>query len=628
MKDEAEANPPRRVTPDVVPSIVNETEPTGDGDTTAQTFFEAPSLLLDKERIAESLVQPTIAGVTGSIPVHASSLPALEPDRGSPVTTNHTAKTPVAAASLPLVGEELIQSAQEAISDVAIGTPPPHRMLTRGKAIRRSSSGIKSSASSVSRRSSRRDSDSPAPLFASASYIFSSTSTQPAIEELQRSPETMRVGIAHRSSAPAIFEKQVTAWRTAPRGRPEAQSPSGPAGFMQTDLSSTVREPSYSTPSALPPHREAALKRRELALPVSITKAEPDLARPTSVHKMLSGPLIDFTDWMQRGEAKQELPASVASSADLLQLLEEEEMPIAETSAQAAARAAASSNPPHTPSPPIPPKQEASPRPVSIQSSASKKRKTPPPHSAVRTWNPPEGLDGLSRKSSILSTANSPITPMPIHPTTLLLASPTPRPREGLMAMAMPTRRPPPPSPSLSVGSVTDVSAEGTITSDFPPLPRRAPPPAFEPRSGHLPAQSSFNGSTSSSISEKASTLALSAPLWKTKPRTAMLTRPRGPRPPPPPLRRPWARVGTDTFDLEPAPRPLVDRTLSETPLMIDVRDQGPPKSPHRSASAQNLGSQRSAPRSPEYTDLDVLVSRLEGSGREYEASIFPAFPC
>lgn len=65
--------------------------------------------------------------------------------------------------------------------------------------------------------------------------------------------------------------------------------------------------------------------------------------------------------------------------------------------------------------------------------------------------------------------------------------------------------------------------------------------------------------------------------------------------------------------------------------MVEDDRSDVTPPAPVRSMSAVDVRSEPtsepSEPREPEarspieYTDLDVLVSRLEGSGREYEVS-------
>jgi len=565
-------------------------------------------------------INPTQAAVEKS-PAPSSTAGFAAKSVAGPSLNEVSDMSPSVRSRLPSVEEQPVNASSEAAEDVVLGIPPPTRKLTRGKAIRRSSSGLKSSPSSASRRSSKRDSDPPPPLFASPNYAFPSSSPQPALAELQRSPEPVRVGFVHRVSAPTIQEEHVFAARSRASRLSADQTAQEKADRLLPIEDSRpgfahVSEASPSTPEpVLLPHREAAMKRRELALAASRSKSEPVFTRSKSGPVMPSGPLIDLSDWSHRvhPEHWRELLVLAPSTAELLllQLLEEELTPVAETSAQAAARAAAMGTPP-----PSPPKAGDTSRPASIISLAFERRTPPPPPPPLRVRSPHVGQEGLSRKPSILSTASSPITPMPIHPPTCTKGSPTPR----ALRPSFPTRRPPPPPP-LFLDKAASAEEETPIDSP-PPVPLRPPPPAFESRPTHDRKDSSFTSSTSSSISEKASVLAaptLSA--WRAKPRSVMLSRPRGPRPPPPPP-RPWARVVIDTLDLEPAPRPVGDRTSSEIPLVIDTSEPGSPlsaRSPIRSASAQTLRSRISTPRRPEYTDLDVLVSRLEGSGREYE---------
>jgi hypothetical protein len=97
--------------------------------------------------------------------------------------------------------------------------------------------------------------------------------------------------------------------------------------------------------------------------------------------------------------------------------------------------------------------------------------------------------------------------------------------------------------------------------------------------------------------------------------------KPRGPRPAPPPPRRSWAGV-------------VADRTHSEEIVSlqhrVDVGDdvhrvEVGSTATGRSNSEMDLTRPITANRTrrvPEYTDLDVFVSRLQGSGREYEVSL------
>lgn len=297
------------------------------------------------------------------------------------------------------------------------------------------------------------------------------------------------------------------------------------------------------------------------------------------------------------------------------------------------------------------------------------KKKPPPPPPPLRNrkdWT-------AGQKISIVDTATSPITPRPSLRRPPQPPQVPPKDRDGSPTKAssrppappppLPTRRPPPPPPAASSpGSSRD-------DIDLGEQQTQTPPPLFTRRSeGHgirgRPLSSTSMASDASSLFDQQSHSTI-APLptptrrplegndngWKQKQKRfdRSPVRPRGPRPPPPPPRpRTWAKIASDSasnsistpFD---GPRPSNDRTHSAGILAIHTHgemDSPSPvssaRSPIRSTSEQNLTSagaaavrraqgqgQGQGPRSPEYTDLDVFVSRLEGSGREYEVSPF-----
>ncbi len=577
--------------------------PFGDTGLTGLIMQSAPSS--ESERAST-----TIATMTTPLPPpHVDLMESSLSDVLSPLV-----ETPGEASEDP-IAQEPAQPIPEADGEVILGTPPPNRKLTRGKAIRRSSSGLQSSGGSISsRRSSKRKSDPPRPLFATASYSFPATSPRPIAAELQASPQPVKMEPALTTTSPSLHEGPHPAIRMRTFDPVADNSASHFTGSLRSAAQpqSQTIETSGVAGAVLLPHREAAMRRRELALLASLPKETPKEMKPSDPSAIPSGPLINFNDWSHRLQVQRELPALGASTAELLQLLEGEITPVAESSAQAAARAAVSRSPPL-----VPPKDVDTDTNGVIRSSIEEKRIAAPLPPPSRTASRREGQEGLTRKISVLSTASLPITPRPIHRVASISTSPTPRARPP----AIPTRRPPPPPLATADESQTGQSSKAQLDDGPPMSPSRPPPPAFEPRPGNQRMSSTITDSTSSSISEKASTLTSSYPAWQGKPRSVMLARPRGPRPPPPPPRRAWAKSIVDTLDADSVPPTLGDRNLSETILVIDTTVEVAPRSPIRSASAQNIASQRLAPRYREYTDLDVLVSRLEGSGREYEVS-------
>ena len=252
-------------------------------------------------------------------------------------------------------------------------------------------------------------------------------------------------------------------------------------------------------------------------------------------------------------------------------------------------------------------------------------------------------------------------------------------PRTKPIQPPLPTRRPPaPPShqSSSSSGSNDLVSPSRSYRPSPPPPPAPAPlfsrPPLFSGTQSdpngvnlnfnrHLSSTSIATVTSTTSASDASSMFdqpsrsqgsqSTIAPLPNSTPTPTPMRRiplagagewkrfdrsphrPRGPRPPPPPSRaRTWAKVAAGQMDND-GQRPGNDRTHSTGSLVIDTHthpldeDGGSSvRSPNRSISEQNLhsagatrGARARAARSPEYTDLDVFVSRLEGSGREYE---------
>ncbi|RXK41731.1 hypothetical protein M231_00966 [Tremella mesenterica] len=341
---------------------------------------------------------------------------------------------------------------------------------------------------------------------------------------------------------------------------------------------SVVREPT------LPPHREAAMKRRNLPLG-PFRPSDTPLDSSDEVNGETSstrGPLIDFSDTQQETSMVHDpsLVGLASSSLDLLHLLEDDRPSGVATSS-------------HLQEPP------------SVSSRIAGKRRPPPPP-PLRT-NRSEEVP-VTRKPSIISTADSPITPRPVQKST-----PSPQTSSIAGAPTLPTRRPPPQPPRPSD------SHSGTSR---PPAP--SPPPAFVPRPQ---LHSAISGTSSvSALSDKPSTPKLPITWTSSNPLTRSLARPKGPRPPPvPPRPRGWNRSVVVQGDQPSSSeetvspdrrRPLGDRTNSENPL--GSTGEFSPSLP-RSRSEMNIPARGVRSGSMEYTDLDVFVARLEGSGREYE---------
>ncbi|RSH85172.1 hypothetical protein EHS25_004979 [Saitozyma podzolica] len=506
-------------------------------------------------------------------------------------------------------------------SDVAASTDAPARRLTRGKAIRRSSSGLTQSPSSPiqARRSSA---DAFKPLFSTPGFGQGALSTSPddrsgplfqtdSQPPLNVQPQVTQVAMAHRLSAPTIsiseepsvvrsLPTRQSADQTAKEASPRPQKMGRSTSELPVSRDRTTQQ-SDAKSAALPPHREAALKRRELAIARSALEPKQPVPQPrpaSSSPRSSSGLLIDFSDPLGQPRWEDTSPRLSLTTTELLQLLDAETSPstpgepVAESSAQAAARAAQIAELQELVA-------ESSSSDIPAATGPAAKKRPPPPPPPLRTKQsqtptPISGSSTLTPKRSIIASATSPITPQPLPSN----SSDTP-PIGKSRPPTQPTRRPPPPPPPTSV-------------------PRR---PA---QLRHDSALS--NSDTASSISDQPSHLSRVPPLppaWSPRAQgfTRGLTKPRGPRPPPPPP-RPWAKVVADSLETElpspPSQRPVGERTHSDNPPAS--REAGTPRSPVRSTSMADLRTPGSPIRVPvEYTDLDVLVSRLEGSGREYE---------
>lgn len=433
----------------------------------------SPNAVLPSTLVAlrSSKQSPQLHGPAAKEIKDESSRPSPQPAAKAITEFSASSAAPNAPIETPMLAPVAEEDGRSQVgSDIAI-TPTPTRKLTRGKAIRRSSSGL-------------------------------------SISESRRAPESPR--------QPLFGE--LSDWRKA-ADLPEPRRQS--SNVQSPPLASPTWGKSAESTPVLPPHREAALKRREL-----VTKSETP-PRPE--------PLVDL---FSSSDVPYHSPPPIISP-ELYQLFGEE--PVAESSAQAAAR--------------IEQEQILATIQKTWGEPVKPKKPPPPPPPLRRTLVSTTVGANLTPRRSIIRTADSPVTPRPIRQ---LSQGSQDRP-------IVPTRRPPPPPPKPK-------------ELEAPTLPQR-PAPTYTRR------DSAFSESTSSD----------SQPVRP--------LRPRGPRPAPPNKR--WGRI---FLPEEKIPiRPLSERTQSDT---VSQRPETA-----RSMSEQNI-------RSPiEYTDLDVLVSRLEGSGREYEVS-------
>lgn len=548
----------------------------------------------------ENVPEPPSSGLQPTTPPKAASheapvdlvpLSALKPTEAGPSNRPYgplveSPSTP-AQPALPAQTSPPIRVAEteEAISnseissetDRIISQSPPTRKLTRTKAVRRQSGGSESTLARADSTRSSKEAASQKPLFSTPGYTAA---------ELEKLPEPSRSYQTHRLFIPEV--------RVA---GPSASRPVRERYNSQPNIHIKEEE----TIGVLPPHREAALKRRESALGRIERKVVQKQVLPPTLEvetkdtgfehirvpepQTPTGQLIDLDGlWPVAVHISPhtELRSLASTTAELLQLLEDG--PVAESSRQGAAKAAAVQAVAG-----ILDQQE---RQQEVAAVAPKK-KAPPPPPGTRSRSPNEPLQ---RKVSILSTADSPITPRPVASTSEASTATN----ANSLRPPLPTRRPPPPPPSFILK-----------TPALPPRPNLAPP--------NTNRQNSTASDTDSSVS---AVTTLPVPSYQPRPRTALSARPRGPRPPPVPP-RPWAKTASDMVDGSPPPvRPVHGRSISANPLAVNTLTT---PSPPRSVSTQDLRSAVGRqPRSPEYTDLDVYVSRLEGSGREYEVSLDP----
>ena len=578
------SSPIKAVKPVAEPEII---APTPRNDPSASAVPEVSSPI----KLAEPVAEPEIIESTPRPITSTSESPEMTVEPEIKPSTRPSISSASAHRSLSTLAES-----EETNSTEPASTAAPTRKLTRGKAIRRSSSGLiktltPSSPSEVV----------AAPLFSAARFDFGKP--QPT--------ETGREFI-HRASAP-----EVHSFANNKKGRGDRQ---GDHGFKvlggrrlgDQPLNQIKRKEVDHTNSGdvevIPPHREAALLRRESILAKYVRPPPPptsSMSKPLPPDPKISpivrreslpsGPLIDFSDYdsLSNTSHHPEIPGLVAANAELLELLEQEAS-LPQSSSQAASKAqlvedlkaqlqsSGETSDERVP-PPLPPRTQLL---THVQGAIKKKPPPPPPPIRARNWT-------SGQKISIAETATSPITPRPsIRRPNLNEGSPTRK-----QPPPIPTRRPPPPPPPPLFRAISEVTSttsslydgenSNTSTSTIAPLPPK--PPLWR---------------------------GLSSGKFDRSPQ-----KPRGPRPAPPAPRRSWARVVSD--------HPL-DRTHSEEVLSLNNVNDGDHvevTSPTRSTSEMDLSRPVVRPRRvAEYTDLDVFVSRLEGSGREYEVSPSPPF--
>jgi hypothetical protein len=584
--------------PEVLGSI-KPTEPVAELEITAPTPRPIPSASEVPEvsspiKAVEPVAEPEVISPTVRPVIQSEGKPPV----GNPVEPEiikSSTRPSISSASAHRSLATLAES-EEVNSTEPISTSAPTRKLTRGKAIRRSSSGLiktltPSSPSEVV----------AAPLFSAARFDFGKSQ----ITESDRP-------FVHRASAPEVHsfvnDKRGKDDRRGDHGfkvlggRRLGDPPLNPIKQKEVDVTNS------GDVEVIPPHREAALLRRESILAKYVRPPPPptsSMSKPLPPDPKISpiarreslpsGPLIDFSDYdhdsISNTSHHPEIPGLVAANAELLELLEQEAS-LPQSSSQAASKAQlvedlkaqlqsiGEESRERTP-PPLPPRTQ----PIThVQGAIKKKPPPPPPPIRARNWT-------SGQKISIAETATSPITPRPsIRRPDLNEGSPTRK-----QPPPIPTRRPPPPPPQA--------------------------PPLFRAISEVTSTTSSlFDGENSQTSTSTIAPLPPKPPLWRGSSSGKFdrsPQKPRGPRPAPPAPRRSWARVVSD--------HPL-DRTHSEEVLSLNNVDDGDHQdeltSPTRSTSEMDLSRPVVRPRRvAEYTDLDVFVSRLEGSGREYEVS-------
>ena len=497
-----------------------------------------------------------------------------------------------------------VQSPKTPDPDAVVDQSPSARKLSRGHAIRRSSSVLKSDTGSMR---SRRSADSPKqPLFSSPGLTAA---------QILESPEPHRVAFEHRASEPPPVPSTL-----------QGMSRLHQRTKSQPNLQRITED---GAADVLPPHREAALKRRDLGVTrIDKTVPQANSSAPTSPVKgkvQPSGPLIDFNHTLPVIAAQPPAPALGEHSAwttELLQLLDEVQSPVAESSSQGAARTAAAAivnaeveaaveakvNAERVQQSAQPAEQPSTPSETAPSSTPSSTKRAPPPPPPLslrlkRQQGTDKSPSGVVRRLSVLSTANSPIIPYTARSSTLKTQDQD-SPTAALRGQSAPTRRPPP-LPPVKFQPLAPAGPSG---------PSPSPPPSF-------PGRPNISHVASFSTSESSEEATAERPPMR-RPYTSLATRPRGPRPPPVPT-RPWSKVVSQTWEEPQRASPVL---LSPPGQALNIRTDVERPQPPRSASVQDLRSprrQRSDGRSPlEFTDLDVFVSRLEGSGREYEVSV------
>ncbi|ORX41174.1 hypothetical protein BD324DRAFT_46918 [Kockovaella imperatae] len=522
-----------------------------------------------------------LASPTTRTPKAENITPGRELAMASVVANPPTASRTAVSPRSPLSGiktrnfssVDLTTSNPDAIVDVS----PPSRKLSRGAAVRRTSSGLRSETGSNQNRQSPVSPKQP--LFSSPGRTASQILDSP---ESNRTRSEQRFLREEDSIVPSR-EKTIMKHRTK----------SQPNLLLQSISENVPTE-------ALPPHREAALKRRDLHLPrLALDTTSNEVPRsPTKSGNTVaqsSGPLINFNR-INSQASPSDVGDHSAWTAELLQLLDQVSSPIAESSSQER---------PNSQGLPVSASASTATLPVISSISAGKKRPPPPPPPIpLRVKRQQQLADtpaSVSRKRSVLSTANSPIIPFTTKSSALSSAASQRSPSEGKPPERLPTRRPAPLPPKRPADDPEASEAPLPVGPPTRPSPQQAV---------------TFSTSTSSADA----VVPESSPPQARRPYTALSSRPRGPRPPPAPMRQ-WSKVVSQTWE-QPAPLSPANPS-SPTEFSVDTSIVNR-SHPLRSTSAQDLRSplQRTETGNQmEYTDLDVFVSRLEGSGREYEVS-------
>ena len=355
---------------------------------------------------------------------------------------------------------------------------------------------------------------------------------------------------------------------------------------------------------SIPPHREAAMRRRELGVRRSrpntppIREAEAQEAEQiiTAMETIPTGSVdeksperrvlpskkstLEATELFElfddnQGESSAQGAARAALVQTLMDDLQEEEAVISDTTAQRQLENGSVGS-------------ETAEKLQEMASAPPKRRPAPPP--PLKLFN-----GRRTRKPSIIGSADKPITPQPrlgSGSAPSLLRQPGLRTR----------RRTPPPPPN------GEKPVEDSIRSPTSPDIEVVPQYVGRSRSSTMLSDQSEKSAFSLSFP------APPPPRWI--PRGSPLARPKGPRPSPVPAKS-WS-----SFDRIAKFTPRSETPSSERSFVSGREDElSVGRVPVRALSERDIRTPNRG-RSLEYTELDLLAHRLRGTDREYEVGL------